>query len=43
MAILHDEYNGLRITPSVYTTLAEIDLFCDAVEDVIRDGLPAVD
>jgi selenocysteine lyase/cysteine desulfurase len=32
---------GLRITPSVYTTLDELDRFCEAVETVIRDGLPA--
>jgi selenocysteine lyase/cysteine desulfurase len=28
----HEEYNGLRITPNVYTTLREIDTFADAVE-----------
>jgi selenocysteine lyase/cysteine desulfurase len=39
--IVHDEFRGLRVTPSVYTTLEEIDRFCDAMERVIRDGLPA--
>jgi selenocysteine lyase/cysteine desulfurase len=28
----HEEYNGLRITPNVYTTLREIDTFADMVE-----------
>jgi selenocysteine lyase/cysteine desulfurase len=32
---------GIRVTPAVYSTLGEIDTFCDAVEDVIRKGLPS--
>jgi selenocysteine lyase/cysteine desulfurase len=28
----HEEYNGLRITPNVYTTLREVDTFADMVE-----------
>jgi isopenicillin-N epimerase len=39
--IVHPEFNGLRITPNVYTTLPELDLFCDKVEEVVRKGLPA--
>ena len=35
------ECEGLRITPSVYTTLDELDRFCEAVEDVLQRGLPA--
>lgn len=36
------EYNGLRITPNVYTTLEEIDTFAEAMEKTIRSGkLPA--
>lgn len=38
--IKHDEFEGLRITPNVYTTLEELDRFCDAMEDVLRHGLP---
>jgi selenocysteine lyase/cysteine desulfurase len=30
---------GLRITPSVYSTLDEIDLFCTAIEDVLANGI----
>lgn len=32
---------GIRISPNVYTTLTEIDMFCDAVEHVLKNGLPA--
>ncbi len=39
-AIKHPEFEGLRITPNVYTTLGELDRFCDAVEAVLRNGLP---
>ena len=28
----HEEYTGLRITPNVYTSLSEIDRFCEKVE-----------
>jgi selenocysteine lyase/cysteine desulfurase len=40
VAINHDEFQGLRVSPSVYTTYQEIDRFCDAVEDVLANGLP---
>jgi isopenicillin-N epimerase len=39
--IVHKEFACVRVTPNVYTTLAEIDRFGDAVEQVIRKGLPA--
>ncbi|MEK6703055.1 MAG: aminotransferase class V-fold PLP-dependent enzyme [Planctomycetota bacterium] len=38
--IKHAEFEGLRVTPSVYTTLAELDRFCDAMEFAIDKGLP---
>ena len=38
--INHPEFSGLRITPNVYTTLDEIDLFADRMLTAIRDGLP---
>jgi isopenicillin-N epimerase len=41
VAIRHEEFEGLRVTPCVYTTLDEVDLFAEAVEKVIADGLPA--
>ncbi len=39
--IVHAEFNGLRITPNVYTMPAEVDLFAEKVEDVLKKGLPA--
>ncbi len=38
--IKHDEFDGLRITPNVYTTLEELDRFCEAMEFAIDNGLP---
>ena len=37
--ILHPEFNGLRITPNVHTTLDEIDIFADAMTQAIRKGI----
>ena len=33
----HQEYTGIRITPSVYTTLEEIDYFVRAVEKELKE------
>lgn len=41
VGIEHDEFSGLRVSPNVYTTLPELDRFCDVMEKVIRNGLPA--
>ncbi len=41
VAIKHEEFKGMRVSPNVYTMLPELDRFCDAVEHVIRKGLPA--
>jgi selenocysteine lyase/cysteine desulfurase len=38
--IVHPEFTGIRITPNVYTTLWELDRFCNIVESVARNGLP---
>lgn len=35
------QYQGLRITPNVYTTLRDIDSFADAMEEILSKGLPA--
>lgn len=40
VAIVHDEFNGLRVTPNVYTTLEELDRFVEAIEFAVRKGLP---
>jgi selenocysteine lyase/cysteine desulfurase len=39
--IEHPEFNGLRITPNVYTMPVEVDTFCDRMEKILKDGLPA--
>jgi selenocysteine lyase/cysteine desulfurase len=39
--ILHEEFQGLRVTPSVYTTLDEVDLFAEEMEKETAKGLPA--
>ncbi len=39
--IMHTEFQGLRITPNVYTTLAELDRFSNIMESIARKGLPA--
>ena len=38
--IVHKEFSCMRVTPNVYTTLAEIDRFGDVMEEVLRKGLP---
>ena len=38
-SIIRDDYQGLRITPNVYTTLEEIDTFATAMEDAVKNGM----
>ena len=40
VSIIHAEYQGLRITPNVYTTVDEIDAFASEMEQVAARGLP---
>ncbi|HEX9654250.1 MAG TPA: hypothetical protein VGA99_11115, partial [bacterium] len=37
--IKHDEFEGIRVTPNVYTTIDEIDYFCEVMETIIKKGL----
>jgi selenocysteine lyase/cysteine desulfurase len=37
--LIHPEFQGLRVTPNVYTTLDEVDLFADRMEQAIRRGI----
>jgi selenocysteine lyase/cysteine desulfurase len=37
----HPEYTGFRVTPNVFTTLEELDRFCDAVETGLQRGIGA--
>ena len=34
--IVHAGFRGVRVTPNVYTTLDEVDLFADALEEMAR-------
>ena len=34
------DYQGLRVTPNIYTTLEEIDTFIAAMQDALKNGLP---
>jgi selenocysteine lyase/cysteine desulfurase len=38
--IEHEEFQGIRVTPNVYTTLDELDYFCEVFERISRNGLP---
>ncbi len=38
--IVHAEYEGVRVTPNVYTTVEEVDTFATAVEQLAEKGLP---
>ena len=37
--IIHEEFEGLRVTPNVYTTLEEIDTFATAMETIAAKGV----
>jgi selenocysteine lyase/cysteine desulfurase len=39
--IKHAEFEGVRVTPNVYTTLREVDTFSEAMERVLQKGLPS--
>ena len=39
--IVHEEFQGIRITPNVYTTLSELDRFAELMDAIARKGLPA--
>src|SRR5438128_9084992 len=35
-AIKRDDYQGLRVTPNIYTTLEEVDTFAAAIKDLLK-------
>ncbi|MFM9958805.1 MAG: aminotransferase class V-fold PLP-dependent enzyme [Phycisphaerales bacterium] len=37
--IKHEEFEGVRVTPSVYTSHADLERFCGLVEGVLKNGL----
>ncbi|MDH7515512.1 MAG: aminotransferase class V-fold PLP-dependent enzyme [Bacteroidota bacterium] len=38
--ITTDAFSGIRVTPNIYTTFAELDRFVEAMEAAARKGLP---
>lgn len=41
ITINHPDIYGIRVTPSIYTTLKELDLFVEATAYYIKNGLPS--
>lgn len=39
--ITHEEFEGIRVTPSIYTLTSELDRFVGAVRQIMKDGLAA--
>ena len=39
--LVHEEFSGLRVTPSVYTTLDEVDRFAETLIEAMKKGLAA--
>jgi selenocysteine lyase/cysteine desulfurase len=39
--IIHEEFQGIRVTPNLYTTLSELDRFVEQIELIAQKGLPA--
>jgi selenocysteine lyase/cysteine desulfurase len=37
--IVHPEFDGIRVTPNVYTTIDEVDLFAEKLIEAAREGL----
>jgi isopenicillin-N epimerase len=35
------DYQALRVSPNIYTTLEEIDTFVEAMEDALKNGVPS--
>ncbi len=38
--VVNDEFSGTRVTPNLYTTLQELDRFCDVILNIAQKGLP---
>jgi selenocysteine lyase/cysteine desulfurase len=39
LPIWHRDYRGIRVTPAIYTTPAEVDRFADALEQILREPI----
>jgi hypothetical protein len=42
IAIITDDFHGLRISPNIYTDLSEIDLFLDVMTEVAKGNVKEV-
>jgi len=42
VAIIHNEFKGLRISPNVYTRISEIDFFSEIMEKVAKGDIQEV-
>jgi selenocysteine lyase/cysteine desulfurase len=42
VAIIFEEFHGLRVTPNVYTLVSEMDLFADVLEKIARGEVKEV-
>lgn len=42
VGIAHDEFNGLRVTPNVYTTVKEMHTFRDAMLDAVKGNISEI-
>ena len=36
--VVHPEFSGVRITPNIFTSIAQLDKFCGAIEDFLRES-----
>ena len=39
VAIVRDDFEGIRVSPSIYSTIHEVDRFTDAMYEVLNKGL----
>ncbi len=37
--ITHPEFSGIRITPNIFTSLRELDRFCQVIENIVKKGV----
>ncbi len=37
--VVANEWEGIRVTPNVFTTVREVDAFSEAIEQVVHQGL----
>ena len=36
--IVRNDFEGLRITPNIYTTVREVEIFCDTMRKLPRNA-----